>query len=600
MPVHCGGVRHPAPAGATETLTEATATPDDAVERPSLRREALRSLGVWLALASLTICSMTGAALTAKRGQLVGREGEAIAHALQNSLELRVAATNGDVAGARRQIEWVEGFAHSLHSVVILLPSGAELVRIGQAEDAADGWFVRTTEVDIRPDRPPTGAADADPAAIGVRPRVRVTMTALPIARFLALLLLVVAAALSTVAIFVTLKFVANVAAWLAPTLQQAQRLRAGDLTARADAHFEELQVLADAFNDVSSSLEHMISGVRGHADGVANAVSVIRAEAIGMREDPEVQARVVAAAEDSVNRLLDGVEETKDRIGGLSESLDRSSQGTERIASTNSGSSDALQALLSEVQRQQECARVLATAADGLLESARELGKGSESARAAATRIANSLEASTARASESAALTKQALEESVSGGEAISATVARVGDITAQTLRLDKVFASFLESVEEVRPLLLQIQEVTDSTRLLALNAGILAAQAGEAGRPFQVVVQELNKLGRQTVALTVTAGDALASVVAGRETVTEELASLRSVVNSSTADAARAGGALERIRESAAGSERVAEQIRGVVQEQHADVDEALRLLDSLCSNGKKVDNAASSLDA
>ncbi|MBF0139148.1 MAG: hypothetical protein HQL74_02590 [Magnetococcales bacterium] len=66
------------------------------------------------------------------------------------------------------------------------------------------------------------------------------------------------------------------------------------------------------------------------------------------------------------------------------------------------------------------------------------------------------------------------------------------------------RVTELLLQSVENILGTIGQIKKVASQTKLLAINAGIEAAQAGDAGRGFLVVAEEVKELSRQTSAAT------------------------------------------------------------------------------------------------
>lgn len=66
------------------------------------------------------------------------------------------------------------------------------------------------------------------------------------------------------------------------------------------------------------------------------------------------------------------------------------------------------------------------------------------------------------------------------------------------------RVTELLLQSVENILGTISQIKKIASQTKLLAINAGIEAAQAGDAGRGFLVVAEEVKELSRQTSAAT------------------------------------------------------------------------------------------------
>ncbi|MBF0423169.1 MAG: hypothetical protein HQL73_09280 [Magnetococcales bacterium] len=85
------------------------------------------------------------------------------------------------------------------------------------------------------------------------------------------------------------------------------------------------------------------------------------------------------------------------------------------------------------------------------------------------------------------------------------------------------------LASVESILGTITQIKKVASQTKLLAINAGIEAAQAGDSGRGFLVVAEEVKELSKQTSAATTN----ITREIQGIQSVTDEAAvSLKAMI--------------------------------------------------------------------
>lgn len=106
--------------------------------------------------------------------------------------------------------------------------------------------------------------------------------------------------------------------------------------------------------------------------------------------------------------------------------------------------------------------------------------------------------------ASETARLSEKVSSDAGAGVSALDKTVRGIEEIRASTNIAAQVIDNLGHSVSRIGTILKVINEVTDKTNLLSLNASIIAAQAGEHGKGFGVVANEIKMLAQRTSAST------------------------------------------------------------------------------------------------
>ncbi|MFO0824318.1 MAG: methyl-accepting chemotaxis protein, partial [Gemmataceae bacterium] len=104
----------------------------------------------------------------------------------------------------------------------------------------------------------------------------------------------------------------------------------------------------------------------------------------------------------------------------------------------------------------------------------------------------------------QSATVARQALQNARQGNESVKNTISGMDRIRDQVQETAKRIKRLGESSQEIGQIIQLIDDIADRTSILALNASIQAAMAGEAGRGFAVVAEEVERLADRSTEAT------------------------------------------------------------------------------------------------
>jgi twitching motility protein PilJ len=174
---------------------------------------------------------------------------------------------------------------------------------------------------------------------------------------------------------------------------------------------------------------------------------------------------------------------------------------------------------------------------------------------------MANAVKKVSANAIESAEVANQSVDIAGKGANVVRDTITGMENIREQIQETSKRIKRLGESAQEIGNIVGLIDDIADQTNILALNAAIQAAMAGEAGRGFAVVADEIQRLAERSGKATSDI-DALVQTIQGdtKEAVNSMDQSTTGVVSVSTV-AERAGDALNEI-------EKVSVQLAGRIE--------------------------------
>ncbi len=183
---------------------------------------------------------------------------------------------------------------------------------------------------------------------------------------------------------------------------------------------------------------------------------------------------------------------------------------------------------------------------------------------------MARSMTDVSGNALQSAQVARRSLEAARKGQDAVQNTIKGMNEIREQIQETSKRIKRLGESSQEIGEIVELISDITEQTNVLALNAAIQAASAGEAGRGFTVVAEEVQRLAERSAEAT----KQIAAIVKTIQTDTQDAVaamenSTRGVVDGARASDA-AGQALTEIGDVSVEVASLIEQISADTQKQ------------------------------
>lgn len=139
---------------------------------------------------------------------------------------------------------------------------------------------------------------------------------------------------------------------------------------------------------------------------------------------------------------------------------------------------------------------------------------------------------------------------DKATGGEAVvRKAVASITDVQRQSMKIKEDMSMLSKHAQSINQIMSVISDIADQTNLLALNAAIEAARAGEAGRGFAVVADEVRKLAEKTMASTADVGKAIRGIQESVSMNIEQVDKAVLTISEATQYANDSGTALDEI---------------------------------------------------
>ncbi len=258
---------------------------------------------------------------------------------------------------------------------------------------------------------------------------------------------------------------------------------------------------------------------------------------------------------------------DSKDEIGMLVHSIEHALDVKHMISQSTIKMSRNLNTIIRQLS---ENATQLASAATEVASAAEQTSRGAQTQEEQISQITVAMEEMTATIVESSRNTsdassgsKTAADTAGDGGQIVSETIEGMNRIAQVVRESSDSIGKLASSAEQIGEIISVIDDIADQTNLLALNAAIEAARAGEQGRGFAVVADEVRKLAERTGKATGEITDMIKGIQQGTADAVASMEAGTQEVNAGRELADKAGNSLSAVVD---GSEKVMDMIQQI----------------------------------
>jgi len=299
-------------------------------------------------------------------------------------------------------------------------------------------------------------------------------------------------------------------------------------------------------------------------AFGVLAAWAITRQIVIPLNQTLKVAERVasgdlshnlISLRQDELGQLQRSMQSMtvglRDLIGGISDGVTQIASAAEQLSAVTEQTSAGVNSQKVETDQ-------VATAMNEMAATVQEVARNAEEASEAAV-----------------AADQQARE----GDKVVGEAIAQIEHLASEVGNSTEAMGHLKRESDKIGSVLDVIKSVAQQTNLLALNAAIEAARAGEAGRGFAVVADEVRSLAQRTQKSTEEIEELIVGLQSGTQQVATIMDNSRGLTDSSVELTRRAGNALENITRTVSAIQAMNQQIATAAEQQSAVAEEINR---------------------
>lgn len=323
-----------------------------------------------------------------------------------------------------------------------------------------------------------------------------------------------------------------------------------GDLTEIIPvASRDEIGQVADAFNKMIKRLHDMFLQVRDSARKVLEASNSISKSSKKVLTGSEKQADSVKQSQSSVGEIKSSIEHIAQKVESLTTSFKNNFASILEMNATIEEIAENAESLSFSVEETTSSISQITTTTKETSNSVEVLKRNSDDVASSIVEMNASIKQIEDNANITANLSEEVTQSAENGKRKVDVTMEGIENINSASKDATKVMGDLKGRMDEIGKVLGVITDITERTNLLALNAAIIAAQAGEGGREFRVIADEIKSLADQTASRTEDIRGLIKGVQGESDRATQAVDYIREIVLEGVNLATESGKALDDI---------------------------------------------------
>ncbi len=321
--------------------------------------------------------------------------------------------------------------------------------------------------------------------------------------RIMAMLALaaILAAAAAAIAGLISVWLRGRISNPLAELVSGTQAIADGDLSTHVEIDSgDEIGLLASTFNAMAESLRQLVSQVNHSVSDVGEVARMLEQRGSGLAQNAERQDAATSDTTEAVDQVGESIRGVSDDVENLAESMRETSSSIAEMQASIAEVAGHMDHLSDSIETTSAAVNQVAANTNDVVQGVETLNQATGDSIFRLEQLGASVKRVKANAQASHELSADTSQEASRGLEAVQQTITAMGEISLSFHEFESRIQRLSEKSDSIDAILKVIRGVVEQTSMLSLNASIIAAQAGEHGKAFSVVAEEVNNLAQST----------------------------------------------------------------------------------------------------